>query len=362
MKILVADDDEITRRILGRDISSLDDEVVFAKNGNEAWDILNSPDPPQIAVLDWVMPGKTGVEICAECQKKGLTSYLILLTSKEGAEDMMYALDQGAHDFQSKPIVHGILKSRIKVAKRLIEATQEVMRSERLAAVGSLVTGVAHQFNNLNTPILMYASSILRDPDLDTGIREQVEKIEKAAQQAGAVTEKLMTIASNNVQEKKLKDLNQLVAESIKLESIYFKKQNIEVQADLGLIPKVFVDENEMHYVIMHLFRNASDAMIACPEKKIMVKTGVQGDRVYLNVSDTGCGIAANKLQSIFSPFYTEKGEFAEPNSSQVNIKGMGIGLYASRNIALDHGGEITVDSRIDKGSSFTLTLPIHEE
>ncbi len=118
MRILVADDDEIIRKILERDISSLGDEVVFAEDGDEAWEILNSPDPPQIAVLDWIMPGKSGVEVCAECQKKGLTVYLILLTSKQGAEDMMYALDQGAHDFQSKPIFHEIIKSRIHVEER----------------------------------------------------------------------------------------------------------------------------------------------------------------------------------------------------------------------------------------------------
>ena len=125
MKVLVADDHEVTRKILNKLISSFGYRVVLASDGDEAWDMLNGPDPPLIAILDWVMPGRTGVEICADCERKGLPVYRILLTSKEEDEDMMYALDHGAHDFQSKPIIPGILKSRLSVGRRLIEATKE---------------------------------------------------------------------------------------------------------------------------------------------------------------------------------------------------------------------------------------------
>lgn len=358
MKVLVADDDIIAQKILGKHLSSWGYEVVLAADGDEAWNVLNGSDPPQIAILDWVMPGKTGVEICAECQKAGLSVYRILLTAKEESEDMMYALDQGAHDFQNKPIMPEILRSRIAVGKRLIEAIQDTMRSERLAAVGLLVTGVAHHFNNLNLPVLMYASSILKKNDLDPNTRKKLEKIEKAAQQARDLTEKLMSIASNKRNKKELADLNNLITDAIEINSVSFDNREIAVVTNFQSIPNVLIDINDIRHIIMNLLGNACHALIASNEKKIIVRTGMENNHVYARITDTGCGIAANKLQKIFSPFYTEKGEFAESDSPFSKVKGMGIGLYASKNIATDHGGDITVESQVDNGSKFTLWLP----
>lgn len=358
MKVLVADDNRTICVMLKKLLSSWGYQVVLTANGDEALEVLSGSDLPQIAILDWVMPGKTGVEICAECERLNLLVYRILLTAKEEDEDMMYALDHGAHDFQRKPIVPGILRSRIAVGKRLVEATQEAMRSERLAAVGSLVAGVAHHFNNLNMPILMYASSILKSADLDPDIQKKAQKIRKAARQAGALAQRLMSVASNKKQKKELADLNGLVTEAIEIESISFDQRGITVETDLKTIPNVPMVIADASHVVTNFLGNARDALIARPEKKIIVKTGMENGRIYMSVTDTGCGIATNKLQKIFSPFYTEKGEFAETHSPLKEVKGVGVGLYASRQMATDHGGEITVESEVDKGSTFTLWLP----
>jgi signal transduction histidine kinase len=358
MKVLVADDDKIAQKLLEKHLSSWGYEVVLATDGDEAWNVLNGSDPPQIAILDWMMPGKTGVEICADCQKAGLSVYRILLTAKEENEDMMYALDQGAHDFQSKPIIPEILRSRVAVGKRMIEAIQDTMRSERLAAVGLLVAGVAHHFNNLNLPVLMYASSILKKIDLDPNTRKKLEKIEKAAQQARDLTDKLMSIASNKRHKKELADLNNLITDAIEINSVSFDNREIAVETDLQSIPNVSIDINDIRHIIMNLLGNACHALITSNEKRIIVRTGMENNHVYARITDTGCGIAANKMQKIFSPFYTEKGEFAESDSPFSKLKGMGIGLYSSKNIATDHGGDITVESRVDNGSTFTLWLP----
>jgi len=359
MKVLVADDDKITQQLLRKHLSSWGYDVVLSDNGNEAWSILSGSDPPQIAILDWVMPGKTGVEICADCQKAGLYVYRILLTSKEDSEDMMYALDQGAHDFQSKPIMFEIMRSRLNVGKRLIEAIQDTMRSERLAAVGLLVTGIAHHFNNLNLPILMYASSILKNIDIDPNTRKKIEKIEKAAQQAKDLTEKLMSIANNKTNKKESADLNNIITDAIEINSVSFDNMKIEVKKSFQQIPNVLMDINDIRHVVINLLGNAYHALISSNEKKIIVRTGIENNHIYAQITDTGCGIAANKLQKIFSPFYTKKGEFSEPDSPFSKVKGMGIGLYASKNIATDHGGDITVESKVDKGSTFTLWLPL---
>lgn len=357
MKVLVADDNKVTRLLLNKLIASFGYQVILASNGEEAWDVLNGADPPQIAILDWLMPGRTGVEICADCEENGLPVYRILLTAKEDDEDMMYALDHGAHDFQVKPIMSGILRSRLSVGKRLIQATQESIRSERLAAVGLLVAGVAHHFNNLNTPILMYASSILKNADLSQRVRDRVKKIEKAARQAGDLTEMLMALASDRKYKKKPVDLNQLVQDVIDIESITMREHEITVDLDLGSIPEACIAENDIRHVVMNLLKNAQHAMIAGPERKITVRTWHQDDMVHLSIADTGCGIAADALQKLFSPFYTKKGEFSEPDSPMSQVKGTGIGLYAAKKIAEDHGGDITVASELGRGSTFTMSL-----
>lgn len=362
MKVLIADDDLSTRILMDKLISSWGYDVVSASDGNEAWEYLNSDDPPQIAVLDWSMPGKTGVEICSLCAREGLPVYRILVTAKDEEQDFIYAIDNGAHDFQSKPIVPGILKSRISVGQRFIEWLQETISSERLAAVGRLVAGIAHHFNNLNTPILMYASSILTKQDLDDGIKKKVEKIEKAAEQAKSLTERLMAFASNKTVSKNPVDINKIVTDVIELESIETDKKNITVETDLTPLPDILVYEADIRHVVINLFKNACHALMERPEKKILIKTRSDGGKIYLNISDTGCGIAANKLQHIFSIFFTEKGEFAKPNSPMTNVKGTGLGLYASKSIIMKHGGNISVKSQLDKGTTFKIWLPLSHE
>lgn len=362
MKVLVADDENSTRELLAKWISSWDYQVVLAKDGNEAWEILNDKDPPRIALLDWIMPGKTGIEICSECEKKQKVVYRILVTARDNTQDLMYALDHGAHDFQSKPIVPGILKSRLAVGKRAISGIENVIQSERLAAVGLLVTGVAHHFNNLNLPILLYASSILRSDNPDPVIRKKVEKIEKAAEQAGSLTEKLMAIASNKKIEKKPIDFNRLVTDVIDIESIWFEKERITVERDLNPLPEIYAFETDIRHVVMNIIKNACEAMLEQPEKTITIKTGSLDQNVYLEITDTGLGIAREKLKNIFSLFYTEKGAFSEPDSPFSRIQGRGIGLYSAKSIAVEHGGDITVQSELGKGSTFTLLLPKQKE
>lgn len=363
MKVLVADDDLSTRILMERLITGWGYDVVCVCDGNEAWDVLTNDDPPQIAVLDWSMPGKTGVEICAMCARDGLPVYRILVTAKDEEQDFIYAIDNGAHDFQSKPIVPGILKSRLSVGKRFIDWFQETVSSERLAAVGRLVAGIAHHFNNLNTPILMYASSILSKENLDDGIRKKMEKIEKAAEQAKDLTERLMAFASNKTMSKTPVNLNNIVMDMIELESIETDRNNITVVTELSPLPEIMVHEADIRHVVMNLFKNACHALMGRPEKKIRIETHCDdGTTIHMAISDTGCGISSGRLQNIFSIFYTEKGEFAKPGSPMNDVKGTGLGLYASKSIIMKHGGNITVDSKVDKGTTFRIRLPISHD
>lgn len=206
----------------------------------------------------------------------------------------------------------------------------------------------------------MYASSILKKDGLDLDIKKKVEKIEKAAEQAGELTEKLMAMASDNEVEKKLVNLNHLIDEILSIKSITFERNDISIEKDLQKLPEVYVHESDIHNIIMNLMKNACDALVESPEKTITIKTGKKKGQIYMAISDTGCGIASDKLQSIFSIFHTGKGEFAEKGSPLSQVKGKGIGLYASKKTATKYGGDIIVESLVGKGATFTFWLPFY--
>ncbi|WPD23961.1 MAG: response regulator [Candidatus Electrothrix aestuarii] len=134
MKLLIADDELSTRTLLKTCVIKWGYTVVEAGDGLEAMTVLRSQDPPRIAVLDWMMPGLDGVEICSRLQEEPneQLTYTILLTCKSDKEDAIHALDQGAHDFLSKPVHIGELHSRIEVGKRLLEANDRLIELDRL--------------------------------------------------------------------------------------------------------------------------------------------------------------------------------------------------------------------------------------
>lgn len=130
MKVLIADDDALSRKILEDALSEWGYEILMAHNGNEAWDILEKNDRPNLAVLDWIMPGMDGVEICRRLRKLSLPNYVyvILLTARNKREDVIYGLESGADDYIIKPFHHEELKSRLKIGQRIIELEHRILR------------------------------------------------------------------------------------------------------------------------------------------------------------------------------------------------------------------------------------------
>lgn len=124
MRLLLADDDRATRVLLRASLERWGYAVEEAEDGRRALDVLLGPGPPRIALLDWVMPGKDGPDVCREvaARASGPLIYLILVTSKSSKADIVAGLDSGAHDFLSKPVDAAELRSRVAVGARLVEA------------------------------------------------------------------------------------------------------------------------------------------------------------------------------------------------------------------------------------------------
>ena len=132
MRVLIAEDDPVSRRLLQAALVKWGSEVIVTANGKEAWDALQAPDAPSLLVLDWLMPEMDGVEVCREARKTPAlkSAYIILLTSRGSKEDIVEGLEAGADDYVTKPFDHGELRARglvIRAGKKLIVTTAEVV-------------------------------------------------------------------------------------------------------------------------------------------------------------------------------------------------------------------------------------------
>jgi DNA-binding response OmpR family regulator len=199
MKLLIADDEISTRTLLRTCVAKWGYTVIEAGDGLEAMTILRGQDPPRIAVLDWMMPGLDGVEICSRLQDRPneQLTYTILLTCKAEKEDAIHALDQGAHDFLSKPVHVGELQSRIAVGKRLVEANDRLRELDHLK--DRFLRVAVHDLKN-PLGFIISMSELLTDKDFPEVRQEQDKHLyairDSAAKMQGLVND-LLKVACN---------------------------------------------------------------------------------------------------------------------------------------------------------------------
>ena len=130
MKILIADDESATRRLVEALLTKVEHEVIVARDGNEAWEILQQPDAPQLAILDWMMPGMDGIKICHMLRERegGGYTHIIMLSAKNEIRDLVAALNAGADDYLSKPFDPDELHARVRAGERAVNR-YEAMRA-----------------------------------------------------------------------------------------------------------------------------------------------------------------------------------------------------------------------------------------
>jgi sigma-B regulation protein RsbU (phosphoserine phosphatase) len=161
MKALIADDDFTYRRMLEALLAKWGYDLVVTSDGDAAWQVLQAPDAPQLAILDWMMPGKDGVEICRQIRESSQSDpkYIILLTSKGGKKDIVSGLDAGADDYITKPFESEELRARVQVGERILR-----LQSELASRVKELQEAL-DQIERLEgiLPICMYCKKIRND-------------------------------------------------------------------------------------------------------------------------------------------------------------------------------------------------------
>jgi hypothetical protein len=219
-------------------------------------------------------------------------------------------------------------------------------RAEKLAALGTLAAGLAHELNN---PIGIMSSRIevmlMEGETLPEHAREDLEVLHRQTQRVARITQGLLTFARTSTGEREPVDLNHVVRETLLLAESQITKSGIKVTAELSPdLPAILGDADTLQQVMLNLVTNARDAVDAGGEIRIV--TARRDGMIELVVADTGRGIAPEDLARIFDPFFTTKST------------GTGLGLSLTHGIVREHGGTIDVESAPGRGTRFVLAFP----
>lgn len=232
------------------------------------------------------------------------------------------------------------------------------MANERMAEIGTLASGVAHEFNNLHGIISGTLSQLLRRQDLDSELRARLLLVHSTVERAAGVSDNLLSFARGSRGGFAQVSLRDVVQETLDIVRAEFDSEGIELESDLSTVPVMWLQRAAMGQVVMNLLINARHAVSDTSARRVSVRCGCQDGRASFCVSDTGCGIPAGNLGRIFDPFFSTKSAL----SARVDANapsGTGLGLSLCRTIVSAHGGEIAVESQIGRGTSVSVLLPL---
>ncbi|MGM0417829.1 MAG: response regulator [Thermodesulfobacteriota bacterium] len=396
MDIIIAEDNPVSAKLMQKMLNT-DGKLHSASNGNDALELLKKTDS-RIIISDWMMPRMDGITLCKKIREEFSSTYIyiILLTSKSDIDDAISAFEAGADDYIIKPFNPKELNARITVGKRIIDlqdkyeqATVQLLNSEKMAAVGQLSAGIAHEINNpigfvksnlkslesylhdlgyifrkLKNIFLLNKENRLPDKDQLNKIKKIMDEkdtdfmmedipdllkdcIEGTDRVSKIVTD-MKNFAHPGSSEPKLTDINNSIETTLNViwNDLKYKAEVIKEYSDL---PKIKCFPQQLNQVFMNILLNSVQAI----EDKgtITVTTKTEDNCVVISFADTGSGISPDNLSKIFDPFFTTK-----PVG-----KGTGLGLNVAYNIIKRHNGTINAWSTQGKGTVFTISLPLDE-
>jgi PAS domain S-box-containing protein len=235
----------------------------------------------------------------------------------------------------------------------------QLNRAQRLEGLATLARGVAHQFNNINTVVRGYLDLLRSEGRLPARLASYVEAASAGVRKAVDITDRLLALTEAAGGSLNTVRLDVLARGLLPLHQKRIEEEKIQLVLNLAETAPVQGDEKRMKFVLSCLIGNALDSLLDRPSRMVSIRTGNTKDAAYFEIEDSGCGISAEDLTRIFSPFFSAKGEWAAPGSSQAKLKGVGLSLAISSTTVSEYGGMIEVQSTSGAGSTFRVVMPI---
>ncbi|HEY0841122.1 MAG TPA: ATP-binding protein, partial [Vulgatibacter sp.] len=331
----------------------------------EAWDLV---------ISDYSMPRFSAPLALELVRRRGLELPFIIVSGTVGEEVAVAALHAGAHDFMAKDklgrlnsaVERGLREAELRAEQARME--EQLLISDRMASMGTLAAGVAHEINNPLAALVANLEFVRQDLDAlieaahgeAAGILTRLRSIEEPLRDAKDATERVREIARDlkifsrsDEGETGAVDLRRVIESTIRMARTEIRHR-ARLVLDIGGVPPVQGNEGRLGQVFLNLIVNAAHAIpegrVGSNEIRIVARESEPG-KVVTEVRDTGSGIPPEVLHRIFDPFYTSK-----PKG-----EGTGLGLSICRRIIAALGGDIAVESRVGEGTSFRITLPVAE-
>lgn len=228
----------------------------------------------------------------------------------------------------------------------------QLLHSQKLAAVGEFVSGIAHELNNPLAGIRAL-SELLLQSDLPAETKHDLVQIEQEAVHASRIVQNLLAFARRQEPVRNLVDANRVISEVLELRAYQLRNDNVEIVTELAAdLPRVWADPHQLQQVLLNLINNAHQAMLARPGmRRLTIVSQAGTGRLSISVSDTGPGLPPDTIAHIFDPFFTTR----QPG------EGTGLGLSICYGIVKDHGSEIRAANLPAGGAQFVIELPLAE-
>jgi two-component system NtrC family sensor kinase len=374
-KILIVDDEPANVRLLERLLGAAGYHDLESTTDPREVLRLHRAFGPDLILLDLMMPHLDGVAVLEQLKVEipsGVFLPVLVLTADVTLEAKRRALTAGAHDFLTKPFeqmevvlrIGNLLATRrlylaLEAQNRSLDATvqertERLLQSEKVATMGSLLAGVAHELNN-PLAVVSAQGQMLRERVSDPDIIRRADKIVDATGRCVRIVRNFLALARQHPPERTDVVIGQVIHGAVELLAYELRADGVEIAIDVAEgLPPLLADPHQLHQVLVNLVANAYQAMRRKPPPRgITVSARHDAARrlVRVEVADTGPGMTPEVQARIFEPFFTTK----PPG------EGTGLGLALCRGMIEDHGGTIAMESEPGHGTRFTIELPLVE-
>ncbi len=383
-KILITDDEEVIVELATLLLKKRGFEVLSAYNGEECLRLVNEHQPA-LVLLDYMMPIMNGLDTLKQIRSKFPDTYVIMFTGKGSEEVAVELMKAGAADYLQKPFANQNLQDRIdsvlqvreveienrqllkereflqreieewnreleqrvlQKSRELEQAHKEIIASEKLAALGHIAAGMAHEVRNPLNSINLFAQILQSDPQLDAENQEYIQKISQEVERIDNILVQMLAASTSEDKKQSWVDIGAVIDRVLADLMVKICSQGVEVELEADpQVPQIQADPLEIEQIFTNLIGNALFEMPEGGTLKISLSS--DAEKLLVKVADSGPGIPQENLSRIFDPFFTTK------------EKGTGFGLSVVLRVVNGCGGKVRAENLPHAGACFSLELPL---